>query len=352
MKKIQFFLINVRRKKIWFSFLIFVFLPIYNLIWEYIINFHGKLLYYFWLFRKKEFFNFSKNSTLIVKNEKNFIDLANSIKEFFPEKKIENIISKNKKTLVSNKTDTDLTDFKFNINNEISPILKEKILNFVFSDKNLSTASNYLKVFPIVSLVSLHLNVPVDDKLERGSMLWHKDDFGFKSLDLFVTISNLNFDNGPLYFLKKKNPLGVFAKIEEIIENPRPGERNKIEIDTFNKYYKETDTDVLIGKPGDALFIDSCRTYHRGGYCKSNNRLMLRITYQTPDNIRKSVLKDEFIKDHSTYRLEKNIFTRYAYLKELNFFLNLINIKKCLMFFYRTLHFKMNLKNIQNLFTN
>ena len=44
-------------------------------------------------------------------------------------------------------------------------------------------------------------------------MLWHKDDFGYKSLDLFLAINDIDEENGPLYFLKRREPLGVFYKI-------------------------------------------------------------------------------------------------------------------------------------------
>jgi len=351
MKMIKNFLINVRRTKIWYNFLSFLLLPFYSFVWEFVINLHGKILYFFWISKKNEKFDLKKNSSLIVRDDLNYIDLANSINNFFPKEKIENIINNKKKNIDSKKKNIDFIDFNFEINDELSPKLKEKILNFSLSDKNLSTVANYLKVFPIISLISLQLNIPVDEKSERGSMLWHKDDFGFKSLDLFITISELNLNNGPLYFLKKYNPLGVFSKIEDIVINPRPGERNKVNIENFNKYYTDSDTDALMGKPGDALFIDSTRTYHRGGYCKSKNRLMLRITYQTPDSIRKSVLKEKFIKeDYAENKLKQNMFLNYAVFKKFNFFFTFINLKENLMFIYKNLHFKMNLKNIKNLF--
>ena len=51
--------------------------------------------------------------------------------------------------------------------------------------KNLSTATNYLKVFPVIGNIYLFLNFPVAENRERGAMLWHKDDFGYKRLELF-----------------------------------------------------------------------------------------------------------------------------------------------------------------------
>ena len=155
MKIIKNSLINLRRTKIWYNFLSFLLLPFYSFIWEFVINLHGKILYFFWILKKNEKFDLKKNSSLIVKDDLNYIDLANSINNFFPEEKIENIINNKKKNIDSKKKNIDFIDFNFEINDELSPKLKEKILNFSLSDKNLSTVANYLKVFPIISLISL-----------------------------------------------------------------------------------------------------------------------------------------------------------------------------------------------------
>ena len=63
--------------------------------------------------------------------------------------------------------------------------------------------------------ISLNLNIPVPESREGGSMLWHKDDFGYKSLDLFLPINEVTENNGPLCYVEKKNQLGVFHKIKK-----------------------------------------------------------------------------------------------------------------------------------------
>ena len=47
-------------------------------------------------------------------------------------------------------------------------------------------------------------------------MLWHKDDFGFKSLDFFMPICQLNTDNGAMQLLDEKNKLGVLKECQSI----------------------------------------------------------------------------------------------------------------------------------------
>ena len=68
-------------------------------------------------------------------------------------------------------------------------------------------------------------------------MLWHKDDFGFKSLDFFMPICQLNTDNGAMQLLDEKNKLGVFERVPEYIEDALPKERNKIQSTDFEKYF-------------------------------------------------------------------------------------------------------------------
>ncbi len=336
---------KIKRTNFWYYFLYLFFLPIFNFIWKNFINIYGRILYFFWFSKKRKKFDLNNNFYLCIKNEQEFITLASSIKNFFTKEKIDDVL-KNKEKYRKNslKRSSDLTNFKFNINDELPKNLKEQILKFAISEKNFSTAAYYFGVLPTISLISLHINTPVEDQKERGSMLWHKDDFGFKCLDLFLTIDQLDDNNGPLYYLKNCSKLGSLSKIENVIKNPRYGERNKVEISEFNKIYNDSEIGKFVGNSGDAIFIDSCSTYHRGGYCKLNNRLMLRITYQTKDNIRKSVLNEEFLKDNHFYNINKDIFYNYSINNKNNFFIEILNLPKKLLFLLRIFHFKINSK--------
>ena len=338
-------LANIKRTSFWYYFLYIFFLPLFNFIWKNFINIYGRILYFTWFSKKREKFVLNENFYLQIKNNQEFITLAKSIKEFFTKNKIDEILDNKERYRKNNtKRSSDLTNFKFNINDELPKNLKEKILKFAISEKNFSTAANYFGIIPTISLISLHVNTPVKNQKERGSMLWHKDDFGFKCLDLFLTIDQLDDSNGPFYYLKNGSKLGSLSKIENVIKNPRYGERNKVEISEFNKIYDNSEIGKFVGKSGDAIFIDSCSTYHRGGYCESNNRLMLRITYQTKDNIRKSVLNDEFLKGDEFKNIDKDIYYKYSLDSKSNFLLEFFNFQKKLLSLLRLVHFKINPK--------
>ena len=171
-------------------------------------------------------------------------------------------------------------------------------------------------------------------------MLWHKDDFGYKSLDLFLAISDINENNGPLEFVEKKNPLGIFYKIKSTLNNQDSGQRNKISDSQFTQYFKSDDLGKFTGKQGSGILIDSFSVYHRGGNCLSNYRLVLRISYQTPDSYTLSNRdKSYFIKFLKDEKIHRNILTKYSLTKRSNV-LRLINITEVLLKFYRIFHYR------------
>ena len=66
-------------------------------------------------------------------------------------------------------------------------------------------------------------------------------------------------------------------------------EKGKISIDKFENNLKTDDIIALKGLKGKGLFIDSFTAYHRGDTIKTKDRVMLRFSYQTPDDeIKKS----------------------------------------------------------------
>ena len=188
------------------------------------------------------------------------------------------------------------------------------------------------------------INIPKEDEdKEKGAQLWHKDDFGYKSLDIFLAVSDINSNSGPLYYLKTKNKLGVFFKIKEVIKNALPGERNKVLLDVFSNHFKENEIGALIGKSGTGIFIDSFTKYHRGGFCKSENRIMLRISYQTPDSLRGNEDYDPekfFYYPKINKKDVKNIFHRYVIFKTRNNFLKFIKIDNIILLLIKIFHYK------------
>ena len=206
-----------------------------------------------------------------------------------------------------------------------------------------STAAKYLKVFPILGKVALYLNIPTpENNKARGAMLWHKDDFGYKSLDLFVIITDVDETNGPLFSIDKKVDLGVFQRISQEKKNPIKGERGKIEDKTFSQFFTENNVIELSGKTGNALLIDSFTAYHKGGHCLKNHRIMLRYSYQTADAIRLPENKNNefyYFKDLKKKEV-KNIFNNFLLFKR-SLILKILKIDVILLKIYRIIGYRL-----------
>ena len=87
-------LTNLKKKKIWFLFLLYCVNPFYTFIWKNIINLHGRILYFIWFIKKRECIDLSKENLLKVENSKSFQLLSEQVnRACTPE--ILNLASKN-----------------------------------------------------------------------------------------------------------------------------------------------------------------------------------------------------------------------------------------------------------------
>ncbi len=340
-----------KRTKFWKLFLLVIVIPIYDFFWKYFLNSYGKFLHILWNLRKRKFFDLKKDNNILVKDSEFFCNLANEISNFCNYELIQNsrnVIYEGTND-VKNFADKKGEKYQNGIFEFLPENLKKKIINFASSDLMITTASKYFGVFPILTRIYLYHNIPIINSNERSAQLWHKDGFGYKGFDLFISITDVNELNGPLYFLKKKNKLGVFERIENSIKNPRKGERNKITLENFDKIYSNNNISNNIGQRGTALFIDSYNCYHRGGFCKKTDRIMLRIAYDTIDSVvtnSSERFKEDLNNGVNYYFFENgkkrkfsNIFLRYLFLKK-SYLFHKFKIAEKLLSFYQFMHHK------------
>ncbi len=329
-----------KSSKAWYIILKLLIKPVYDMIWLNLINFHGRILYLLWFFLDNKKVQFD-NDKQILYDEK-IKDLSQKIFNNLDESKVNKIIQnlKNYSTKSENLTNTDKKKFKEDITNYIDFDLRKIIFDFCLSRKIISIVSSYLGVMPILNNVSVYINIPNDIKDIRGSMNWHRDDFGYKSMDIFIPISEINDENGPLYCVKEKEKLGRFIHYNNEINNPVRGDRGKIKEEHF-KFHSQDKENILklSGSKGKALFIDSFNSYHKGGHCIKNYRIMLRITYSTVDtyltneNYHYEII-NEIKKDSN-----KGIFNKYI-LEKNSWIFKKFKIHKFLVKSYRFLSFK------------
>lgn len=339
------FLKKIKRTKFWYLLIDYLIYPTYHFLWSYLINFHGKFLYFLWLIKNKnkEFFSLNKNDKLLVGSNIEFKLLANKILE-----ETDRIADISKKIILSEEYSEEMkkknyasgkTPYSISLYEKLSPSLQSKIVEFASSPKMINTAANYMGVFPILTRVQVGLNIPRENSNLRGAMFWHKDGFGFKNLDFFMCVTNLDDTNGPFYCLDKKVRSGIFKSFNNYFNDS--GERNKVPLEEFDKKFKNEKITKLVGESGTGIFLDSFSTYHRGGFCTKNDRIMLRLCYQTQDAIcetfenQKNVyLFDKSINKDNT----KNIFLKFLFFKKPFFIVKII--KKSLIKFYNLIEFR------------
>ena len=147
--------------------------------------------------------------------------------------------------------------------------------------------------------------------------------------------------NGPFYCLDKKIKASTFLNFPNVVSTTKKGERGKVSLEEFSKYFKNEDTFKLTGESGVGVFLDSFSTYHRGGFCKSKDRVTLRLCYQSHD-----ALYDDQVGIDNTYVFNnnikinnaENIFKKYFFFKKKSNFMKFISNKIVNM--YRKLDFE------------
>ena len=339
---------NIKKTNLYYFLLKFLFIPIYTFFWEYILNIKSKILGFIFNLNtyNEEFINLEDNSKKLIKNNNEFINISKIISQNLTEdliqKKITYIKSEEyKKKLMLNNQAMAINPFVYNLFNDLNETVKKQIIEFATSNYMVKTANNYLGVYPLLARIYVNLNIPTNSKA-RSSQLWHRDDFGYKNLDLFLAINSIDENNGPLFVLKKKDPVNIFYRVKNEINSNLKGERGKILDKDFN-YLNSDDGGIikLIGEQGTGLLIDSIRNYHKGGYCKLDYRITLRINYMTSDStfpIEKMYKEREYwfnLLDNS----QKNFFVKKLFKKR-SFLMKILNIPSLLFKFYHMVSIK------------
>ena len=149
-------------------------------------------------------------------------------------------------------------------------------------------------------------------------MYWHRDTFGFKNLDFFMAVTDIDDDSGPFFCLEKKVRAGTFLSFSNVVSNFKKGERGKVSLENFSKYFKNENILKLSGSSGNAIFLDSFSCYHRGGYCKEKERVTLRLCYQSHDALYSSQIIENNLYKYGTH-IRKNhitdIYKKYLFFK-------------------------------------
>jgi len=347
MKSLKKFLKNLKKTYIWKFFIQYFFYPFYNIFWQFFLNFEAKILYILWSTKKRDFINLSKKNAVVITDNETFKDLSKKISNetnLLIENCKKKILSAEYKKKLSDEIDPYGTDaeipYRGNLYDDLSDNLKSEIVKFASSEMMISTAAKHMGIFPILTRVQVTHNIPRQNANIRGAMYWHRDTFGFKNLEFLMAVTDIDDENGPFYWLEKKIKASVFLSFQNLVSTTKKGERGKVSLEEFSKHFEDNETLKFSGKSGSAIFVDSFSTYHRGGFCKSKDRDMFRLCYQSHDALYESQLSDL-----NTYKYDQNlkkneindIFKKYLFFKKKSKFMEIMSEK--ILNFYRKLDF-------------
>ena len=341
---------KIKKTNFWKFFIQNIFYPIYHIFWQYILNFQAKILYFLWTSKKRDFINLAKKDSILVSNNQIFKSIANKVSNetnLLMKDSRQKILSKEYKKKLSDQISPSSVDaeipYRTSMYENLSDELKKDIVDFGSSELMITTAAKHMGIFPILTRVQVDHNIYRENADRRGAMFWHRDTFGFKNLDFFMAVTNIDDENGPFYWLGKKIKASTFLNFPNLVSTSKKGERGKVSLEEFSKYFKNEDTFKLAGERGTAVFLDSFSTYHRGGFCKSKDRVTLRLCYQSHDALYESNLIndkiysfDQNIKKDTT----NDIFRKYLFFKKKSKLMRILSKK--IVYIFQKIDFIIN----------
>ena len=338
---------KIKKSKLWFYFLKIAFVPAFDFIWKNIINIHGRFLYILWFKKKRVFFDLNKNYGILKISEyEPFKNISQKILNGCKAELTQNAENQIKNNSHDNYNLSNVGDDKYfvDIYDTLDLETKKKIINFASSEIMISTAAKYLGVFPILSKIVLTYHIPRNYDKKRGAMMFHKDEYGYKSMDIFMAINDIDSETGPLKTIKSEyDKLGPFARIHDEDQSMKRGNRGKVADEEILKRYTKSEIITIEGKSGTSILVDSFKCYHAGGQCKSKPRLLLRILYSTIDNtaltelgkFKNKILYDCYINNENY----EDKYKKFFYEKRSKIFQNK-KLGKFLNKYYRALSFR------------
>ena len=127
----------------------------------------NRMLYFFMVCKKKKFF--SKNDFLVIKDDPDFINLSKKFIKIVWNSTLRTLKKKMLKgDLVSkNISNSGKKTYTIDLYNKLNYQTKKEIIDFVSSEKIISSAAKHLGIFPIISRIKLNYNI-INHHQKRG----------------------------------------------------------------------------------------------------------------------------------------------------------------------------------------
>jgi hypothetical protein len=250
--------------------------PVFDFLWKYVM--HPRRKAYAWGYRYRNSGTASANTLQtngidMLPSDSNFLDFALWLRARIPD----DLLHRHKQRLLG---DEDEQAFTVNIESELDVDTRLRMLEFGLSPEILTPTLKYFGLVPRLSGVLVLYNIPKSSLGPVGSQEWHRDEGLYKSINLFMCLSDVSDDSGAYYAISQRD-IDRHAEIPfDYIDTSLSLWRRFRHSDELIRKYVPTFTALrLAGGPGSSAFVDPGLCYHRGGWCLTQDRLMLQISF-------------------------------------------------------------------------
>lgn len=167
---------------------------------------------------------------------------------------------------------------------DISGILtaetRETMLLSLVTPAMMDYMCSYFKFVPRFESLMLLYNYPIPGLAEEGSKAWHRDegDADYKQIKVFVPLTTGDEESGPFHYLDAPDiSFNSMLPPNSVRESWLGG---RVENSTVEALGSRAKINKVVGPPGTILAIDTVTVYHKGGFCRSRDRLMLQMCFQ------------------------------------------------------------------------
>lgn len=156
-------------------------------------------------------------------------------------------------------------------NEELLLDVTNPFVRFYLSTEILEITSLYLGYIPQLFEVYVEKTIPVGLENPTYSQNWHRDPEEKRTLKVFVYLSDVTDDAGPFTYVMGSAPTGM-GKYKKLFSQKLPHGSYPSEMDVSSKIGL-ADLLTATGIKGSIIFCDTSGL-HRGGYAKSQHRIM------------------------------------------------------------------------------
>lgn len=155
-----------------------------------------------------------------------------------------------------------------------------EFLNFALDPDLLAVVRDYLGELPIISAIGMWQSQPVAQEF-ANSQLFHMDHDDVRQMKVWVYVSDVGVESGPLTVL----PAKVSAVIREQIKYTRKSGQSKVPDERILPLIpNDVAPKALPGAADSLLFVDTSQVFHYGSRVASKDRYVVVIQYLTLTN--------------------------------------------------------------------